>query len=76
MSCPRRFRPRPPPRYNRGMSFQTVSTTFHWALFSPPCVGWLKQLSINRVASTNQSEAIKAVEESNALNRELLESNR
>jgi hypothetical protein len=58
------------------MSFQTVSTIVSLAVVLAALCWLVQQLFINRMASTNQAKAIKAIEESNALSRELLESNR
>jgi hypothetical protein len=58
------------------MSFQTVSTIVSFGVVLAALCWLVQQLFINRIASTNQARAIKVVEESIALNREILESNR
>jgi hypothetical protein len=58
------------------MSFQTLSTIVSFVVVLAALCWLVQQLFINRIASTNQAKGIKAIEESNALGRELLESNR
>jgi hypothetical protein len=58
------------------MGFQAISTIVSFGVVVAALCWLVQQLFINRIASTNQAKAIKAIEESNALGRELLECNR